>query len=80
LGLCSNGNVKGIPPGNYTNSIKNKKYAVVAVNFLKRNPSLAHVSASSLWQKVIKSLSIRILKHNGQMNIVLDLWNNGYII
>jgi hypothetical protein len=37
LGLCEEGLVKGIPKGNYTKSVKNKKYAIKAVTVLKQN-------------------------------------------
>nr|WP_208889497.1 hypothetical protein [Polaribacter sejongensis] len=35
LGLCEEGLVKGIPRGNYTKSVKNKEYALQAIEILK---------------------------------------------
>lgn len=37
LGLCENGFVKGIPKGNYTKSVKNKEYALKAIEILKNS-------------------------------------------
>ncbi|ARV16641.1 DUF6979 family protein [Polaribacter sp. SA4-12] len=34
LGLCEDGLVKGIPKGNYTKSVKNKEYALKAIEIL----------------------------------------------
>ena len=80
LGLCDAGSVIGIPSGNYTKSIENKRYAIQAVVLLRKDPSLSSSSGQLLWEKVMSSLNLNTTKaHNGQMNIVLDLWNHGYI-
>lgn len=48
LGLCEEGIVKGVYPGEYTNSIKNKKYALKALDILKENPELVE-DPKRLW-------------------------------
>ena len=40
LGLCESGLVRGIPPGNYTESVDNKAYAVAAAQLLRASTSL----------------------------------------
>ncbi len=80
LGLCNTGLVKGINSGHYTASVSNKKYAIEAVNFLKNNPALANIATpAKLWDYVLAYLRIGKKKHNQQMNVVLALWDNGYI-
>ncbi|WBX78097.1 hypothetical protein PG911_07530 [Tenacibaculum ovolyticum] len=77
LGLCENGLVKGIPKGEYTNSVKNKEYALQAVEILKITPTL---SPKELWNKVKEKISLGKKNHNSQMDVVLGLWEKGYII
>ena len=76
LGLCEEGLVKGIPRGKFTNSTKNKDYAVLAVAILKNNTSLAS-DTSALWKSVLRGIE---KQHNSQMDVVTALWNNGFII
>jgi hypothetical protein len=81
LGLCENGLVKGINPGQYIKFTDNKKYAIEAVNILKNNPHYLSFSSQKLWEEVMDSLKLsKKKKHNQQMNIVLDLWKSNYII
>jgi len=75
LGLCEEGLVKGIEPGDYTRSQKNKRYAVDAVAILQRRPSLAG-NQNRLWSEV---LADEHKKHNSQMDVVIALWNAGLI-
>jgi hypothetical protein len=70
LGLCSAGLVKGIPSGAYTDSVKNKAYAVEAVELLKTDPNMKQ---SLLWATVTHGSDIQ---HNGQMDVVLGLYDN----
>lgn len=80
LGLCSEGMVKGIAPDNYTNSILNKRYSVAAIDQLKKNGRESYLPMS-LWIDVLKSLNLDInKKHNGQMDVVLSLWDANLII
>jgi hypothetical protein len=81
LGLCENGLVSGIPPGQYTKSQSNKNYAVEAVKLLKNNSGYSALSSKKLWEIVMLSLGLAVTKrHNNQMDVVLALWNANYII
>lgn len=75
LGLCETGIVKGIPVGAYTRSVKNKKYAVDAVNALRQDPDLAS-DLMALWNLALQGT---IKKHNAQMNVVGALWENALL-
>lgn len=75
LGLCEQGMIKGVPIGNYTNSLDNKRYAVKAVRILKEKPKLAE-DEDKLWDEVLGS---KFKKQNHQMDEVLSLWNKNYI-
>jgi hypothetical protein len=74
LGLCEEGLVKGIPPGQYTKS-KDKTYAVRAAALLAEGTQ--NWSISALWQAVTDDPEIT---HNSQMDVVLALWKNGLIV
>ena len=76
LGFCENGNVMGIQKGNYTDSINNKKYAIEGLRLYKINPQL---SITNLWIDTLSSLNEVCKRPNGQMSIVVDLYNKGYI-
>ena len=78
LGLCEEGLVKGIPKGNYTKSIKNKQYALEAIDILRNNKGKTF-SPLELWNKVKKELFINKKDHNSQMNVVLALWEHHFI-
>ena len=67
LGLCEEGLVKGVPPGEYTDSKDNKGYAVDAVSELRKNPNL---TKKELWERVAPERKAM----NGQMDVVLGLW------
>jgi hypothetical protein len=79
LGLCEAGLVKGIKADSYFKSKKpnvNKRYAITAVNILKRDQS---VSKKELWIKVREELGLGDKRHNSQMDVVLALWEHGLI-
>ncbi len=76
IGLCEDGLVKDIPPGQYTRSQKNKIYALNAVKILKQNPELSS-DKHSLWNAVLGGKQIT---HNNQMDVVIALWNEELII
>ncbi len=78
LGLCEDGLVFGVPAGSYTHSIKNKQYAIAAVSILKSGVTCE--DSNELWIKVLKSLNISAKTPNGQMDVVLALWNEKYVI
>ena len=60
--------------GKYTTSKKNKYYALTAVDILEKNMHKIF-EAKELWSMVAENKA-----HNGQMDIVLELWNNGMIL
>jgi hypothetical protein len=70
LGLCSEGLIRGIGPGEYTTSRDNCSYAVRAVHVLEDDPSLAENKAR-LWSEVMDGEQKR---HNSQMDVVTALW------
>lgn len=74
LGLCEEGLVKGVPKGNYTNSVKNKEYALKAIEILKWQKTTTF-SQKELWEKLVLGEK----KHNSQMDVVLALWKNDLI-
>ena len=78
LGLCEKGLVKGIPKGNYTKSIKNKDYAIAAVDIL-RAYTVQDFTPIQLWKKVRLELDLGDKAHNSQMDVVLALWRNSLI-
>lgn len=75
LGLCSAGEIEGVPPGNYTRSAKNMSYGLRAVQLLRKSPSLAN-DEGTLWKNVISGES---KVHNYQMEVVTSLWKSGLI-
>lgn len=76
LGLCEEGRVKGVPPGSYTRSERNKAYAIEAVRILQDTPALSF-DPKTLWNRVIEG---EHKVHNHQMNVVTSLWNNDLIV
>ena len=80
LGLCEDGLIKGVNKGDYTQSVKNKLYAITAIKLLKAKPSLANLGERGLWKKVLKHLNKPVDKaYNNQMDVVLTLSNNHLI-
>jgi len=75
LAICETERVKGVQPGNYTRSTKNKEYALKALNLLDNNPALSN-ELKHLWEVVQQG---KIIKDNSQMDVVLALWNKGLI-
>ena len=75
LGLCEEGLVTDIPPGNYTTSKDDKVYAVRAAELLIAGTQTW--SISQLWRAVTDDPE---KAHNSQMDIVLALWKNGLIV
>lgn len=74
LGLAEDGLIKGIAKGSYTKSSDNKQYAVSAVKLIRANQSLIN-DKGTLWQRVSGGHK----QHNGQLDVVIDLWKNGDI-
>jgi hypothetical protein len=75
LGLCEAGLVQGIPAGEYTRAKDDKAYAVRAAALLLEGTQ--RWSRSALWQAVTEGAAA---EHDGQMDIVLALWNNNLIV
>ena len=79
LGLYQEGLIRGVPAGDYTQSIKNKDYAVSAVNILKQQPHLTQ-DIPTLWREALKMQNESVGKtHNQQMDVVAALWSKDYI-
>jgi len=76
LALCEIGKVKGIISGVYTSAKQNKEYAIKALELLVDNPSLSS-EPKILWKKIQGGIK---KSHNSQMDVVLALWNNGYVV
>ncbi len=74
LGLCEEGLVKGIPPGEYCHSIWPKTHALSALRYIYVRPELSK-RPSELWLLVSEDHQA----DNGQMDVVLALWNFGLI-
>lgn len=77
LGLCEEGLVKDVPAPKerLTRSADNKRYAIKAVEALRRDETLRCRSAD-LWREVSQP---RAIVHNGQIDVVLGLWAEGMI-
>ncbi len=75
LSLCCFGFIKDVPSGSYTDSIKNKEYAIEAVKILKINPQMPFPKKSELWNMVAGKKT-----YNQQMDVVISLWNKGFIL
>lgn len=75
LGLCEEGLVRGILKGNYTKSVKNKGYALKAIEILK-NSKTKIFTPKELWTE----LNLGDKRCNSQMDVVLALWNNNLIV
>jgi hypothetical protein len=74
LSLCEAGLVKGIPPGQYAPSNKNKAYALRAVSLLNAG---THKTVNALWAEVTDGKDV---PHTSQMDVVLALWKNDLIV
>ena len=79
LGLCEDGMVSGIPPGNYTSGWKNKKYAVNAAKYLLEHAP-SYISEAELWDIARQGVQNPAHNHSGQVSIVLALWRAGKLV
>ncbi len=64
-GLCQEGNVRGVPPGRYTKSMRNAGYALSALRLLRVAPNLAE-RPQDPWQEVVRP---NPKAHNRQMDV-----------
>ena len=74
LGLCIQGMIDGIPPGDYSKPSKNGEYAIAAVEILKGNPFLTS-QPELLLNKAVGNTKTE----NGQMDVVIGLWEASLI-
>lgn len=79
LGLCENGLIVGAATGKYVKAIKgkkkNKEYGIRALKLLIPNSELVH-EKNRLWIMVLDGEK---KQHNGQMDVVISLWENNLI-
>ena len=78
LGLAGAGLIIGVPPGNYTRSRDNARYAVNAAYLLRECPRL-YIKANILWRCIMSNEENTEKAHNNQMDVVMALWKNDYI-
>lgn len=80
FGLCEEGLVRGVPAGDYSRSkLKlNKQYALEALRLIGEDKAKARLTPKELWAAVMERLGIE-KAYNDQMEVVLDLWNEGLI-
>jgi len=76
LGLASAGMIKGVPSGVYSRSVDNRRYAEGAVQLLFEDASWA-TRPTTLWSTVAEQAASK--RHNGQMDVVLALWQAGLL-
>jgi len=75
LGLCAMGVVEGVPPGNYTRSVKNKGYVSRALAALRSNSALSE-NEDRLWN--IATNGAKTVP-NHQIEVLIALWRQGRI-
>lgn len=83
LGLCAAGLVRGVSPDTCSEASRspNRSYSVTAVQLLAANPDLVQWSKIGLWRRVLKELGADPKKKpNEQMDVVLSLWEQGFIV
>jgi len=76
LGLCEDGLVVGVRSQPCGAGTMNKSYAIESVRLLLREPSLAGDGPGKLWRRVMRG---RKKQPNGQMDVVLALWERSLI-
>lgn len=75
LGICESGIVTGVPAGEYNKRLsENKQYGLKAIALLRYHPELA-TDEALLWKKIGNAA----IKQNGQMEVVIALWQNGLV-
>lgn len=76
LGLVQHGLVRGVAPKRCARneSRLNRVYSIAAATMLAREPSLATMSKSDLWRRVMWEVGAEVdKKHNQQLDVVLTL-------
>ncbi|MBF0212816.1 MAG: hypothetical protein HQM00_04520 [Magnetococcales bacterium] len=80
LGLCEQGEIDGIEAGSYSSSSEdnvNKEYALILVKLIAEKPEI-RLNRNNLWKEFGKIIGKELSK-NGQMDVVIALWNAGYL-
>jgi len=74
LGLCEEGEIKGVKKGCYCKNINNinKKYVIDALNLIRRDESLMN-NKTNLWRKITD------VSHNQQLDVLFALIEEKYI-
>ncbi|CAH1388095.1 DUF6979 family protein [Candidatus Nitrotoga sp. M5] len=75
LSLAEEGYIRGVGPGKYTRSKKNRSYAMKAIEILKSEPSIVE-RPLELWNLILQG---EVKTHNEQMYVIASLWRNGDI-
>ncbi len=77
LGLCEEGHVRDIPPGKYTESKKNKTYAIATIELLREGDIFKEFSETEIWKKVLTKCKTNLgKKHNDQIHVIKALFEN----
>jgi Ribonuclease G/E len=77
IGLCEKGLIQGFERNpEATPDRENKKYAIKAVEILQQH---GNINKDELWDMVTDEFGKIGLKHNEQMDVVVALWENGWI-
>lgn len=74
--------VRGVEPASakVVEDNRNAAYAVTAAHLLAREPELATAGPGRLWRRVMQEQGLDPGKRpNGQMDVVLSLWNGGHL-
>ncbi len=76
IAICNEGLLKNVPSGNYGNPRDNREYALLAVKILSGSNI---TEPKKLWVRILKELA-KTKTENGQADLILSLWTNGYIV
>jgi hypothetical protein len=77
IGLCEKGLIQGFEGSpEATPNRQNKKYAIKAVEILQQH---GNINKDELWDIVTDEFGKVGLRHNGQMDVVVALWEKGWI-
>lgn len=75
LSICGAGELRGVLPGTYTKSVKNKSYADAAMSLIRKNPNIVN-DEKTLWANVTNNVG---KTPNYQMDVVITLWQKGFL-
>jgi hypothetical protein len=75
LALCETDAIRGVEPRAYTKSVRNKSYAMKALELVKNDPGLLD-NIDELWKAACSDDS---KAPNHQMEVVSALWKHGWL-